>query len=275
MRYQRKHRLNQRDLWYGDGSGGSVVLSSGAAPNYESQSSNIASNKNGRTVINSATKTNGDEGDFSMQENPSSSSSSKSNSSKSSNSSSSSNGNAGIHSPSTQSSNDKSLGAGPIVGIVVGIIAFFFFLCLFIGKYRRKMKKRSRVIKLNDNTSNVQMKKAYIPSSTLLQNNSNQFNVMTVKSQHSKSASDQTNLIRKNSQASSLAQSDGTSLSAPWFRSSGATTTEETNSDLAMMSRSDSDRSRFKYRNNQTRNSFASPLDMMLVVFYINPFKLN
>ena len=89
MRYQRKHRLNQRDLWYGDGSGGSVVLSSGAAPNYESQSSNIASNKNGRTVINSATKTNGDEGDFSMQENPSSSSSSKSNSSKSSNSSSS------------------------------------------------------------------------------------------------------------------------------------------------------------------------------------------
>lgn len=252
----------KRDIWYGDGTGGSVVVSSGGPSVDYTEQTESPTPTGSRTVMNSVDTAD----DYNIQANGNGSTPSEDSSST----------DTGKSKPSSSfgphkaaSSDSSSLSAGPIVGIVVGVIAFFVFLFLCFGKYRRRMN-RQKTMSFAKAQGMARSQPHYAPGApiddgsfkptTFQMKNTN--GTMTVKSQHSKSGSDTTNLFRKGSTASSLVPSDVNSLAAaPWFRSSGATT-EESHSDVLLgMSRSDSDRSRYK----KGRNSFGSPLDMLLV----------
>ncbi|EIM20552.1 hypothetical protein E3Q22_03051 [Wallemia mellicola] len=249
----------KRDIWYGDGNGSKVVVSPGGPTVDYTEQSESPTPTGSRTVINSVDTSE----DYNIQANGTGSTPSDSSSSSGKSTPSSSLG------PHKASSSDSSnLSAGPIVGIVVGVIAFFVFLFLCFGKYRRRMN-RQKTMSFAKAQGMARSQPHYAPGApiddgsfrptTFQMKNTN--GAMTVKSQHSKSGSDTTNLFRKGSTASSLVPSDVNSLAAaPWFRSSGATT-EESHSDVLLgMSRSDSDRSRYK----KGRNSFGSPLDMLV-----------
>lgn len=267
----------KRDIWYKGGDGGSVVLSSGGGTDYSAQIS--ASPTDGRTVLNGLPTSAADDV-YGIQE-AGGSASRKSSSNKSNNTSNTSDNHThntlGPHSSDTSTSSHSSLSTGPIIGIVVGIVAFAFFVCLFFGKYRRRANRR----RMHTYARAQGMARAQAQWGDAGVSSTPAADPATLKSQHSRSYSEATHQssfnhlgnipkhLRKESNTSSLVPSEteksNSVVAAPWFRGSG--TTAHTSDDYHSrgheyengMARSDSDTSRFR----RARNSFGSPLDML------------
>ena len=270
-------RIQHRDIWYKNSDGASVVLSNGGAQDYST--GNVPSATDGRTVMNGLpTSTEGvygiqqADGGSSRQSGSDSASHRNNNDNKTQTQTQTQTHNtlAPHASSESSSSSDASLSAGPIVGIVVGVLAFIFFALLFFGKYRRRVNRR-RVNayarsqgmaraqpSYGDSTSGgggVMMTQtafndginedgATTPTPLLTANNPNNNNA-TLKSQHSRSYSEATNSstfhhlhyphLRKESNTSSLIPSEteksNSIAAAPWFRGSSTSASNANTSD--------------------------------------------